>query len=56
MNTLIKVLGWSVALLVCVSVLVGCATPDASRRESDIPWNQPQPWEGSPFIPGMDRY
>lgn len=33
----------------------GCATP-TDRRDSDIPWNQPQPWEGSPFIPGMDRY
>jgi len=28
----------------------GCATSD-----SDIPWNQPQPWEGSPTIPGMPR-
>ncbi len=35
--------------------VVGCATPD-DRRESDLPWNQPQPWEGSPYIPGMDRY
>lgn len=37
------------------SVAIGCATTD-NQRESDIPWNQPQPWEGSPYIPGMDRY
>jgi hypothetical protein len=34
----------------------GCATTDADRRESDMPWNTPQPWEGSPFVPGLDRY
>jgi hypothetical protein len=33
----------------------GCAST-ADRRDSDIPWNQPQPWEGSPYIPGMNRY
>ena len=42
-----------VSLMAC---LTGCATTDADRRESDIPWNQPQPWEGSPYIPGMNRY
>jgi hypothetical protein len=36
--------------------LMGCATTD-HRRDSDIPWNQPQPWEGSPYIPGVsNRY
>ncbi len=41
---------------VSLVIMTGCATTPADRRESDIPWNQPQPWEGSPFIPGMDRY
>lgn len=30
----------------------GCATTDDT--ESDIPWNAPQPWEGSPYIPGFE--
>ena len=35
----------------------GCATLTGGDRDgSDQPWNQPQPWEGSPFIPGMERY
>jgi len=28
----------------------GCTTP-----ESDIPWNSPQPWEGSPSVPGLPQ-
>ncbi len=32
---------------------VGCATTDDDGN-SDIPWNAPQPWEGSPMIPGMN--
>jgi hypothetical protein len=27
----------------------GCTT----TNDSDIPWNAPQPWEGSPNIPGL---
>jgi len=27
----------------------GCAT----EGPSDMPWNSPQPWEGSPTIPGF---
>lgn len=27
----------------------GCAT----TNDSDLPWNTPQPWEGSPAIPGL---
>ena len=52
--------------LVSLSILVltaglwlaaaGCATSTGGRHDSDLPWNEPQPWEGSPFIPGMDRY
>jgi len=36
----------------------GCATTDSrphtdEERESDIPWNTPQPWEGTLGIPGF---
>jgi hypothetical protein len=39
------------AALTGLLALGGCATQD-----SEIPWNAPQPWEGSPTIPGMPRY
>jgi hypothetical protein len=41
------------AVLVTLALLVvqGCVTPD---DDSDIPWNAPQPWEGSPFLPGVN--
>jgi hypothetical protein len=29
--------------------VAGCA----STEDSDMPWNTPQPWEGSPGIPGL---
>lgn len=32
----------------------GCATTDP-ERESDMPWNMPQSWEGSPAIPGLSN-
>lgn len=36
---------------VCLAV-AGCAT-----TETDMPWNAPQSWEGSPYLPGLtDRY
>lgn len=36
-------------LLIATGFLAsGCAS-----TESDMPWNAPQPWEGSPSIPGM---
>lgn len=31
----------------------GCAT--AYDRESEIPWNSPQPWEGTIMLPGLDN-
>ena len=31
----------------------GCGTMDPDA-ESDLPWNTPQPWEGSPGIPGLE--
>lgn len=43
------------ALLLLSAVLLaasGCTTPPAD--ESDLPWNSPQPWEGSIMIPGME--
>ncbi|MBN2302229.1 MAG: hypothetical protein JXN60_06925 [Lentisphaerae bacterium] len=33
-------------------LICGCAT----TNESDIPWNHPENWEGSPAIPGFDQY
>ena len=32
----------------------GCATHDPDR-DSDMPWNMPQSWEGSPAIPGLSN-
>lgn len=31
----------------------GCASMDPDA-ESDLPWNTPQPWEGSPGLPGLE--
>jgi hypothetical protein len=46
----IRLVVMAVAAL-CWAVLAGgCAS-----TESDIPWNEPQPWEGSPFIPGLPQ-
>lgn len=39
-------------LLICCIGISGCATHDPDR-ESDMPWNMPQSWEGSPAIPGL---
>jgi hypothetical protein len=41
------------AIAVCLViglVLCGCATDDG-----DMPWASPQPWEGSPTIPGLSQ-
>jgi len=45
-----------VALVVvaCAFTLIGCASTDPDR-ESDLPWNVPQSWEGSPAIPGLSN-
>ena len=34
-----------------LSLCGGCVT----TNDSDIPWNAPQPWEGSPNIPGLPQ-
>jgi hypothetical protein len=42
-------------LFICLSALLlvgGCASMDPDR-DSDMPWNVPQSWEGSPSIPGL---
>ncbi len=41
----------TIFLLVASAMLVGCATTD----DSDIPWNSPASWEGSPYIPGLSE-
>ena len=33
---------------IAATVLSGCKT---ARRESDLPWNQRQTWEGAPALP-----
>ena len=42
-----------VLLLAAALGAAGCTTVD-----SDMPWNTPQSWEGTPGIPGLsgDRY
>ena len=39
------------AAVALAALVAGCATTD----ESDIPWNRPQSWEGSPSIPGLNQ-
>jgi len=40
-----------------VLVLAGCATNDNDyvdeQEYSNMPWNTPQQWEGSPSVPGL---
>jgi hypothetical protein len=36
--------------LAAAALAAGCATVD-----SEIPWNAPQPWEGSPYLPGLSQ-
>lgn len=44
----------TITLLAATALLLaGCATME---DESDLPWNTPQPWEGSPTIPGFNQY
>lgn len=35
-----------------LALLSGCAT---TNEDSDLPWNMPQNWEGSPYIPGLNE-
>jgi len=38
-------------------ILCGCATSDDDfvdeQEYSNMPWNTPQQWEGSPSVPGL---
>jgi hypothetical protein len=37
-------------------VAAGCATTGTrDDYDSDLPWNTPASWEGSPSIPGFDN-
>ncbi|HMP90513.1 MAG TPA: hypothetical protein PJ991_09940 [Kiritimatiellia bacterium] len=42
----------AVFCLIVMFLASGCATTDPDR-DSDLPWNMPQSWEGSPAIPGL---
>ena len=48
-------IGWLLLLAlltISAGLLVGCYSVPA---DSDIPWNAPQGWEGSPYIPGFSE-
>ena len=55
MNPLKKITYFLVAA--CALVLGGCATNEDDfvdeQEYSNMPWNTPQQWEGSPGIPGL---
>lgn len=42
------------AILTALLLAGGCATVETSDRESELPWNTPQSWEGAPFFPGLN--
>ena len=44
-----------VGSLVLIAILAGLAGGCATQRDSDIPWNSPASWEGSPYIPGFSQ-
>lgn len=41
-------------LALAAMIVAGCASVDPDRA-SDLPWNVPQSWEGSPAIPGLSN-
>ena len=48
----------ALAGLATTFILAGCETTEQNQDpglESNIPWNQPQPWEGAPGIPGLSQ-
>jgi hypothetical protein len=48
----------SAALRACVLILCAaalCALAGCGTTDSDMPWGRPEPWEGSPTIPGMQQ-
>lgn len=47
----LRLIQWSLPfLLMTLLFTAGCAT----TQDSDLPWNVPQSWEGSPTLPGMN--
>ena len=48
----IKTAGWVIALVILGGMLAGCST---ASDQSDVPWNVPQPWEGTPTLPGATQ-
>lgn len=50
-----KILFFLFVLGLAAFCLSGCATAGGNDNDgSDLPWNTPQSWEGSPSIPGLD--
>ncbi len=41
----------SLLLTTAAALMTGCAM--TGEDESDMPWNTPESWEGSPMIPGL---
>jgi hypothetical protein len=41
------------AALLGAGILLAAFSAGCASTDSDIPWNAPQPWEGSPTIPGL---
>lgn len=39
-------------LMMLTGLVCGCASI-MNDEESELPWNTPQSWEGSPSIPGL---
>ena len=50
---LLKYLSAFAAFVLLLAGTTGCAT--TGDRDSELPWNAPQPWEGSPMIPGLNQ-
>lgn len=42
------------SFIAAISIAIGCASTGPGE-ESDMPWNTPQSWEGSPAIPGLSQ-
>ncbi len=40
-------------LLGCVLLVVAFAAGCATTQDGDMPWNVPQPWEGTMGLPGF---
>jgi hypothetical protein len=49
----------SLLAVAALFTLGGCATPDDDfvdeQEYSNMPWNTPQQWEGSPSVPGLSN-